>query len=63
MEKEYDVYDIIVQLRKGEKILCKKCNKGYYVTNVDPKYLSMCKEFNCDHCGSHIKIIPNVIVD
>ena len=61
MEKQYDVYSIIKELRKGRQIKCEECKKGYYVTSA--KDISLAREFNCNYCGNVIRIIPNVIVE
>lgn len=61
MEKKYDVYSIIEELRKGNQIKCEECKKGYYITSA--KDISLAREFNCDYCGNVIRIIPNVIVE
>ncbi len=61
MEKQYDVYSIIEELRKGNQIKCEECKKGYYVTSA--KDISLAREFNCNYCGNVIRIIPNVIVE
>lgn len=59
MEKENE--HIIDRLRRGEKITCKSCQKGVYKTNAND--ISIAHEFNCDNCGSVIRVTPNVIVE
>lgn len=50
------------RLRSGEKIRCKECNEGYYVTEA--KDVSTCHCFYCNKCNSHINIDnANVIVE
>ncbi|MBO5559806.1 hypothetical protein [Ruminococcus sp.] len=51
---------IIEILRKGEKVKCQECNKGFYVTSAND--LSVSKEFSCDKCGSTIRISPAIEV-
>ena len=63
MKKNYSSYEKIELLQKGVQVKCDHCNKGYYTTTVDPKFLSICKEFNCNYCGSRLSVSPNVIVD
>lgn len=59
MEKESE--HIIERLRRGEKIKCKSCKKGIYKTSAND--ISIAHEFNCDKCGSVIRVTPNVIVE
>lgn len=53
--------DIVYKLQNGEKVLCDNCNKGYYTTNAKDK--KHCYYFECNNCGSHIHITPNIIVE
>lgn len=52
---------LIDKLRNGEIIECVKCHKGHYVT--DKKYITISHEFNCNNCGSPVRVTPNIIVD
>lgn len=49
------------RLRNGEKILCKKCKKGHYIT--DAQDISHSHFFHCDNCDSFIQIDDNIIVE
>ena len=40
------------RLRNGEKVICAKCKKGYYVT--DAKDISTSYEFYCNRCNSMV---------
>ncbi len=52
---------IIERLQGGEAIKCKDCHKGHYITNAIDKSIS--HEFHCDHCGSVLRVTPNIIVE
>ena len=40
---------IAERLRNGEKVICAKCKKGYYVT--DAKDISTSHGFHCNRCN------------
>ena len=54
-------YNLIERLRKGEKIKCEGCKKGYYVTNA--KSISLSHEFKCNNCSSVLRVSPNITVE
>ena len=47
---------IAERLRNGEKVICAKCKKGYYVT--DAKDISASDGFHCNRCNSMVNIDP-----
>lgn len=53
--------NLIERLQNGEKIICKECGKGHYITNA--KNVKASREFFCDKCHSAIRITPNITVD
>lgn len=53
--------NIIERLRQGEKIKCLECQKGIYRTSATD--ISKSHEFNCDNCGSVIRVTPNAVVE
>lgn len=55
--------DIMIseKLRKGEKILCQKCHKDYYVTDCTDKPTS--HFFYCPKCNQSINIDDSIIVE
>ena len=63
MEKGNDNqrYSLIDRLRMGEIIPCIECKNGYYETSASD--ISISHEFNCNSCGSVIRVSPNVIVE
>lgn len=54
-------YELIERLRKGEKIKCTDCQKGYYATNTED--VSTAREFRCNKCNSVLRISPNITVE
>ena len=54
-------YELIERLRKGEKIKCTDCQKGYYTTNTED--VSTAHEFRCNKCNSVLRISPNITVE
>ena len=60
MAKEYRDISIAL-LVAGEKVTCNECGKDIFKTkDCAPE---KAHDFYCDHCGSHIHLIPNVIVE
>ena len=56
MEKDYSL-----ELVRKEEQICTECGKGIYkAKNCAPE---KAHDFYCDNCGSHIHIVPNVIVE
>lgn len=54
-------YELIERLRKGEKIKCTDCQKGYYTTNTED--VSTARESRCNKCNSVLRISPNITVE
>lgn len=54
MDEEYRSLSIGERLRSGEKIKCKQCGDGYYITNA--KDISKSHGFYCNNCNSMINI-------
>ena len=58
---EENGYELIKRLQSGEKIICKNCQKGYYITSSNN--LKETKDFACEKCGSVIRVSPNIVVE
>ena len=52
---------IAERLRNGEKVICAKCKKGYYVT--DAKDISTSHGFYCNRCNSMANIDPVIDIE
>lgn len=52
---------LIYQLQNGERIICKDCGKGFYITNA--KSVKSSKEFFCEKCNSVVRISPNITIN
>jgi DNA-directed RNA polymerase subunit RPC12/RpoP len=52
---------IAERLRNGEKVICAKCKKGYYVT--DAKDISTSHGFYCNRCNSMVNIDPVIDIE
>ncbi|MCR5792823.1 MAG: hypothetical protein K6G65_06615 [Lachnospiraceae bacterium] len=61
MEKDFNISETVERLRAGKKVKCRKCGKGYYVTN--PDFITSSNNFWCDKCNDLLHIIPSVIVE
>lgn len=45
----------IVKIRKGEKIKCPLCNKGYFISATNAK-VDKASAFKCSSCGEKLII-------
>ena len=52
---------IAERLRNGEKVICAKCKKGYYVTEA--KDISTSHGFYCNRCNSMVNIDPVIDIE
>ena len=56
-------------LKKGEKVLCEDCKKGYIVPygcnedNINIEELDSTYYFVCTNCDWHMEICPSVTVE
>ena len=51
---------LIERLQSGEKILCKDCGKGFYITNA--RNIKTSHDFVCEKCNSVVRVTPNNII-
>lgn len=61
MKEQNKKLTIAERLRNGEKVICAKCKKGYYVT--DAKDISTSHGFYCNRCNSMVNIDPGIDIE
>ena len=61
MKEQSKKLTIAERLRNGEKVICAKCKKGYYVT--DAKDISASHGFHCNRCNSMVNIDPIIDIE
>lgn len=58
-----DTSELIVRLKRGEKVLCTECGKAVYEPVAKKGYKGPVHTYECKLCGNYIHIVPNVIVE
>ena len=54
--------DVRYRMSQWKKVICKRCGKGYYIT--DEKDIINAKYIYCNKCDSWIEFLPaNLIVE
>lgn len=50
----------IKELLEGEKVICPKCNNGYFIPAYSIEAIKECSYFKCNCCGEELHLCRRI---